>query len=185
MESSSDQISDIPVELRFSEDGSRPSAVVGLRDALAQKEMAYRLREVEEECETTIRQCKSILRQTDHRNPSAVLRWEIAELLMKFLRRQQERGFIVLNRIEAFAQGLGIAKSYVEAMLRFRNRYPDKSRIHSDIPWGKYYELVWFNDPSVMEEYEKTLALGKIWSTKEIQQMRKKANRTSRVATSS
>jgi hypothetical protein len=178
LESNTGKIGEVFVELRFSTDNPRPLAVVGLRDALVGKEMATQLRHVEEECDLTIRRCKSILEQAGRRNSDPLPRWEIGDLVEKFLEGQRELGFVILNHIATFAQGLGLAKSYVEAILRFRQRYPDKSLIRNDIGWGKYYELVWFNDPSVMRKIEQQVGTGGLL-TKGIQEIRKKANKGS------
>ena len=176
MESNTGKIREVSVELRFSGDNPRPLAVVGLGDALAGKEMADRLRQVEEECDLTIRHCKSILKQAGRRNRDAMVRWEIGDLVTKYLDREREEGFVVLNHVETFARGLGLAKSYVEAILRFRERYPDKSSIRNDISWGIYYELVWFNDPTTMKKIEEQVRTGGLLS-KGIQEIRKKANK--------
>jgi len=178
LESNTGKIREVSVELRFSGDNPRPLAIVGLGDALAGKEMADRLRQVEEECDLTIRQCKSILKEAGHRNPNPLVRWEIGDLVLKFLAREREQGFVILNHIETFAQGLAIAKSYLEAILRFRERYPDKSTIRNDIGWGKYYELVWFNDPVIMRKIEEQVRTGGLLS-KGIQELRKSANKES------
>jgi len=178
LESNTGKIREVSVELRFSGDNPRPLAIVGLGDALAGKEMADRLRQVEEECDLTIRQCKSILREAGRRNPDPLVRWETGDLVLKFLEKQREHGFVILNHVETFAKGLGLAKSYLEAILRFRDRYPDKSGIWKDIGWGKYYELVWFNDPTVMKKIEEQVRAGRLLS-KGIQEIRKKANKGS------
>ena len=178
MESNTEKIIEVFVELRFSGDNPRPLAVVGLGDALAGKEIAPRLEQVEEECALTIKQSKSILEQAGHRNSNPLVRWEIGDLVLKFLEKQREHGFVILNHVETFAKGLGLAKSYLEAILRFRERYPDKSGIWKDIGWGKYYELVWFNDPTIMKKIEEQVRTGGLLS-KGIQEIRKKANKGS------
>jgi hypothetical protein len=176
LESSTGKIEEISVELRFSGDNPRPLAIVGLGDALAGKEIAPRLRKLEEECDRTIRECKSILKGAGPRSRDPMIRWEIGDRVVKYLEREREEGFVVLNHVETFARGLGLAKSYVEAILRFRERYPDKSKIRTNISWGSYYELVWFNDPMIMKGVEEQVLTAGLLS-RGIQEIRKAANK--------
>ncbi|MCK4474993.1 hypothetical protein KAU30_04030 [Candidatus Bathyarchaeota archaeon] len=169
----------IPVEIRkiTNPDGtSRTGAVTYLEDVLSTPDVKDRLLTIEKEYMLLVQRCLQILKQirTPEGRPDARLRWELANTIYSFLNLNAKKiGVVLVDYKNALCEDLGISRSELHYVLRFRRIYMDLNELDAKINWSKYRELIDFTNDDMRKECETSIKKGKIKTDSEIRKFKK------------
>ena len=102
------------------------------------------------------------------------LQWKLADAVYSFTKRIEDDGYIFANFSEALARDVGMSKSQLNYLMKFRTRYPSIDQVSKEINWSKYRELMDFPDGKSRKQCETLILQGKIKSDTEIREFKRR-----------
>lgn len=102
------------------------------------------------------------------------LQWKLADEIYSFTKRIENDGYIFANISEALPRDVGMSKSQLNYLLKFRTYYPAIDQVSKEINWSKYRELMDFPDQKSRKQCETLIKTGKIKSDTEIRAFKRK-----------
>jgi hypothetical protein len=103
----------------------------------------------------------------------SLLRWKLADQIYSFIKQIEDNGYIFANLLEALPRDIGISKTQLSYLLKFRERYPFIHQVSKEINWSKYRELMDISEKNIRELCESLIKMGKIKSDKEIREFKR------------
>lgn len=150
----------------------RVGAVASMADALVIPNLKERIQTVEQKYQGLVLRCLAILNDSKRLRASARPRWKIGNEVVSFQKSKKE-GIYVCNIVEALSRDIGISKTQLNYILRFRRAYPKEEELNSRINWSKYRELMDFPDEKSRKKCEKLILSGRIKTDSEIRTFKK------------
>jgi hypothetical protein len=177
----------IPLEIQKIRDPNGSvsfKAIISLRDAINFSAESQKLIHIQDEYAKLVVLCQKLLAEirSGHKQMAdSQLQWKLADMIYSFIKRIEKDGFALANVGEAFPRDVGISKSQLNYLLKFRTRYPSVNGVSPKINWSKYRELMDFPEEKSRKQCEMLIKTGKIKSDTEIREFKRrlKANRIS------
>jgi hypothetical protein len=170
----------IPLEIlkiRDPDDKSRFKAIVSFQDAIANTSQSQKLIQIQNEYAKFVEDWQRLLKEI-RSNPefmaNSQLQWKLADEIYSFIKRIENDGYIFANVSEALPRDVGMSKSQLNYLLKFRTYYPSIDQVSKEINWSKYRELMDFPDQKSRKQCEKLIKTGKIKSDTEIREFKRK-----------
>src|SRR5437870_8057774 len=165
------------VELKFSSESGKVTAVVGLGDAVHNPGLEKELRELEVEYSKRLLDWRRTIRSLHNSRENHSQRWNLADDISTFQKWARTRGFELVNFRQALARDVSLSDTWITYLLKLRERYESPSLLDERIPWTRYHELLRFRDVYKMKQCEEQIKRGAVSSDSEIRKIRKIANR--------
>lgn len=174
----------IPVEIQRIRDPdgvSRFKAIVSLEDAIMNSSLNKKLIQIQKEYSDFIENCKIKLEginRTRKNRGNALLKWQLANIIYKFLKSLEMQGFILVNVTEALSRDLKISRRQINYLIEFRVTYPHITLIKREISWDKYKELLDIPNPSLRKICEQKILKGELRTRDDIRRFKKEMKQT-------
>lgn len=169
----------IPVEITkiTNPDGSsRTGAITYLEEVMSTPDIKNRLLTIEKEYALLVQRCLRTLKRirTPEGRSDAQLRWKLADAIFIFLNSNANKiGVIFVNYKNALSADLGVSKSELSYLLKFRSKYASLSELNDRINWSKYRELMDFTNDQLRKKCETLIKRGEITKDSEIRKFKK------------
>jgi hypothetical protein len=164
-------------EIRDPDGASRFKAIVSFQDAIAHTSHGQKLIQIQNEYTKFVDNCQRFLKEIRSNRKHMAdshLQWNLANEIYSFIRRIEDYGHIFANISEALPRDLGISKSQLNYLMKFRTYYPSINHVLKEINWSKYRELMDFPDEKSRKECEALIKIGKITTDTEIRAFKRK-----------
>ncbi|MEM2914422.1 MAG: hypothetical protein QXH91_03350 [Candidatus Bathyarchaeia archaeon] len=151
-------------------------AIISLRDAIGYANQSQKLIIIQKEYSKFLENCKEMIEkiENDHKSRSNPhLQWMLSDRIYSFMKWVENCGFIFTNIFETLSKEVGISKTQLRYLIRFRESYPSIDQVSREINWSKYRELLDISDKNKRLLCENLIKIGKIKSDKEIRKFKR------------
>jgi len=172
------------LKIRDPDGASRFKAIISFQDAIANTSQSQKLIQIQNEYTKLVDGCQRLLKEIRSNRKciaDSKLQWKLADEIYSFIKRIENDGYIFANVSEALPRDVGISKSQLNYLIKFRTYYPSVDQVSKEINWSKYRELMDFSDQKSRKECEKLIKMGRIKSDTEIREFKRKL-KTSRTS---
>jgi uncharacterized protein (UPF0210 family) len=145
--------------------------------ASADTSQSKKLIQIQDEYAKRISQLQSLWRtiEKNHKNKAdSLYQWKLADMIKTLSSFVESEGYFLTNATEALSRDVGISKSQLNYLRKFRDRYPSIDQVSEKINWSKYRELMDFSDDEMRKQCEALIKEGKIKSDGEIRAFKRK-----------
>ena len=138
----------IPLEIQKIRDPDGTShfrALVSFQDAIANTSQSQNLIQIQKEYAQLVSSCqKSLERIWSSRQLMADsrLQWKLANEIYSFIKLTEKAGYVFANVSEALSRDIGMSKSQLGYLIKFRTYYPSLKQVFKEINWSKYREIL-------------------------------------------
>lgn len=170
----------IPLEIlkiRDPDDTSRFKAIISFQDAIVDTSQSQKLIQIQNEYAKLVEGWQGLLKKIRNNRKfmaNSQLQWKLADEIYSFIKKIENDGYIFANVSEALPRDVGISKSQLNYLLKFRMFYPSIDQVSKEINWSKYRELMDFPDQKSRKQCETLIKAGKIKSDTEIREFKRK-----------
>jgi len=174
------KIMKIPLEIQRIRDPdgkSRFKAIVSFQDAIAHTSQSQKLIQIQTDYADLISECQRLqkeIRGNRKHMADSHLQWKLADSIYLFVKKIENDGFVFANFSEAFSRDVGMSKSQLNYLVKFRTYYRAIDHVSAGINWSKYRELMDFPDNHSRKQCEKLIRIGEIRSDKGIREFKRK-----------
>jgi hypothetical protein len=102
------------------------------------------------------------------------LQWKLADEIYSFDKKIEKDGYTFANVYEALSRDLGVSRSRLNYLMKFRTHYPSLTRVSKKINWSKYQEILDIKNSKVREICERKILSGEIRTDDQIRSLKKK-----------
>jgi hypothetical protein len=165
---------EIPLEIIKTKDPDGKSsfkAIVSFGDAIAHSEQSQKLIQIQNQyTELVDRWQKAFTELRSNRKLMADSKrqWRLADEIHLFSIRIEKDGYFFANASEALSRDLGVSKSRLNYLAKFRKHYPSIELVSPKINYSKYQEILDIRNPRVREECEKKILSGELQKDSDI-----------------
>ncbi len=173
----------IPVEILKlkSPDGVETyKAIISFQDAITDASQSEKLIQIQDEYSRRIEQLRKIWREVEKdRNSMANSRnqWKQADIIESLVRFVEDQGYFFTNIVEALSRDIGMSKSQLNYLRKFRKKYTTIDQVSDRINWSKYRELMDFSNDKLRKQCEALIIEGKITKDSEIRAFKRKVKK--------
>lgn len=170
----------IPLEIlkiRDPDGKIRFKAIISFQDAIARTSESQKLVQIQNEYAKCVDYWQRLLREirSDRKcMANSHIQWKLADAIYSFIKLIENDGYIFTNVSEALARDVGISKSQLSYLIKFRTHYPYIDQVSNEINWSKYRELMDFPDAKSRKECENLIKIGKIKTDTEIREFKRR-----------
>lgn len=170
----------VPVEilkLKGPDGVERYKAIISFKDAIADTSQSKRLIQIQDEYFNRVSQIQNLWRSIEknrENKASSHLQWTLADMINSLNKFVEGEGYFLTNEAEALSRDVGISRSQLNYLRKFRARYPSINQVSEKINWSKYRELMDFSNEKLRKQCEELIQEGKIKSDGEIRAFKKK-----------
>jgi len=170
----------IPLEIQRIRDpdgASHFKAIISFQDAIAHTSQSQKLIQIQNEYAELVDNCQRLLKEIRGNRKymaDSYLQWKLADEFYSFIKEVENDGFVFANVSEALPRDVGVSKSQLNYLLKFRTYYPAIDYVSKDINWSKYRELMDFPDQKSRNRCETLIKTGMIKSDSEIREFKRK-----------
>jgi uncharacterized protein (UPF0210 family) len=170
----------VPVEilkLRGPDGVERYKAIISFQDAIADTSQSGKLIHMQDEYAKRVAQLQNIWKavEKDRKNmANSKSQWRLADMINSLVKSVESEGYFLANTVEALSRDVGMSKSQLNYLRKFRERYPSIDQVSEKINWSKYRELMDFSDEKMRKQCEALIKEGKIKSDGEIRAFKRK-----------
>lgn len=170
----------IPVEilkLKNPDGVERYKAVISFQHAISDTSQSEKLIQIQNEYSQRIAQLQKIWKEVEKDRKSMANsknQWKQADIIESLVKFVEGQGYFFTNIVEALSRDVGMSKSQLNYLRKFRKRYPSIDLVSDRINWSKYRELMDFSDEKMRKQCETLIKEGKITSDKEIRAFKRK-----------
>jgi hypothetical protein len=170
----------IPIEilkLKNPDGVEKYKAIISLQDAIADTSQSKKLIHMQDEYAKRVSLLQTLWRtvEKNHENKSNSLnQWKLADAICSLNEFVENEGYFLANAVEAISRDVGLSKSQLNYLRKFRDRYPSIDQVSEKINWSKYRELMDFSNENMRKQCELLIKEGKIKSDGEIRDFKKK-----------
>lgn len=170
----------VPLEILKMRDPDGTSsfkAIISMQDAIAHTSQSQKLIQIQNEYTRLVAGCQRLLKdmRSSHRfKADSHLQWKFADEIYSFIKRIENDGYVFANVSDALPRDVGMSKSQLNYLLKFRTYYHSLDQVSKEINWSKYRELMDFPDQKSRKECEALIKMRKIKSDTEIRDFKRK-----------
>jgi hypothetical protein len=177
----------IPVEilkLKGPDGVERYKAIISFQDAIADTSQSGKLIQIQDEYVRRVAQMTNLwnaLEKNRQNMANSRNQWKLADMINSVVEFVEKEGYFLTNTVEALSRDVGMSKSQLNYLRKFRERYPSIDKVSDKINWSKYRELMDFSDEKMRKQCEALIIEGKIKTDSEIRAFKRrlKTRRTS------
>ncbi len=164
-------------KIRDPDGTSHFKAIISFQDAIADASQSQKLVRIQNEYTKLVEDCRRLLKEIWSNRKSMAdskNQWKLADSIYSFAKRIENEGYVFANLSEALPRDVGISKSQLNYLTKFRTYYPSIDKVSEGINWSKYRELMDFPNGESRKECESLIKRGKIKSDTEIREFKKR-----------
>lgn len=172
----------IPLEIQKIKDPDGSShfrAIVSFQDAIANTSQGQSLIQIQNEYARLIGKCqKSFGRIQSSRKLMAdsLLQWKLADKIYSFIKSIEKNGYVFANVSEALSRDIGMSRSQLGYLIKFRTYYPSIEQVSAEINWSKYREILDMRNPEGRKICERKILSGEIKTDHDIRVFKRAIN---------
>jgi hypothetical protein len=171
-------------EIRDPDGASRFKAIISFENAISHTSQSQNLIRIQNDYSKLVNRCQKLLKEikSNHKHMAdSYLQWRVANEIYSFVKRIENEGFVFANLSEALSRDVGISKSQLNYLIKFRTYYPTVNQVSKEINWSKYRELMDFPNQKSRKDCEALIKAGKIKTDTEIREFKRKI-KTSKIS---
>jgi hypothetical protein len=165
------------LEIKDPDGKSRFKAIVSFGDAIAHSEQSQKLIQIQNQyTEIVDRWQKRFkeLRSNRKLMSDSRLQWKLADEIHSFDKKIEKDGYIFANVSEALSRDLGVSKSRLNYLMKFRKYYPSIELVSPKINYSKYQEILDIRNSETRKTCEKKILSGELKTDSEIRAFKRK-----------
>jgi hypothetical protein len=158
----------IPVEIQKIRDPDGTShfkAIISFQDAIKNTSKSQNLIQIQKRYASLVDVCQKSLekiRSSKQLMADSQLQWKLANEIYSFIKMIEKDGYIFANVSEALPRDIGISRSQLNYLTKFRTYYPSIDQIFREINWSKYREILDIKIPEKRKICEQKILSGEI-----------------------
>lgn len=168
----------IPLEIlkiRDPDGISRFRAIISFQDAVSDTSQSQKLIQIQKEYIKFVDDCQKLLKQIKkNRRSDSQLQWKLADMIFSFIKRVENNEYIFANVSEAIPRDVGISKSQLNYLIKFRTYYPTVDLVYKEINWSKYREILDIRYPEVRKICVNKILSGELKTDRDIRDFKKR-----------
>lgn len=170
----------IPLEIMKIKDPdgeSRYKAIVSFGDAVAHPEQSQKLIMIQNQYAELVDRWQRMFKELSNSRKlmsDPHLQWKLADGIYSFDKRIEKDGYFFANASEALSRDLGVSKSRLNYLMKFRKYYPSIEFVSSRINYSKYQEILDIRNSKIREQCEKKILSGELRKDSEIRAFKRK-----------
>ena len=174
----------IPLEIQKIRDPDGATsfkAIISFQDAIAHSSQSQKLIQIQNEYTRHVDDWQRLLKEIRSNRrcmADSHLQWKLADDIYLFIKFIENDGYIFANVSEALSRDVGMSKSQLNYLIKFRTHYPSIDLVSKEVNWSKYRELMDFPDQQSRKQCEALIKAGRIRSDKEIREFKRKMKRS-------
>jgi hypothetical protein len=156
---------------------SRFKAIVSFGDAIAHSEQSQRLIQIQNQYTAMVDRWQKMfteLRNSRRLMSDSHLQWKLADEIYSFDKRIEKAGYFFANASEALSRDLGVSRSRLRYLMKFRKHYPSIEFVSPKINYSKYQEILDIRNPKIREQCEKKILSGELRKDSDIRAFKRK-----------
>ena len=164
-------------KIRDPDGTSRFKAIVSLQDAIAHSSHSQKLVQIQDEYSKSVDNWQRMLEQirSSRRNEAdSQFQWKLADAIYSFVKWIENNNYIFANFSEALTRDVGMSRSRLNYLMKFRTYYPFIDRVHKKINWSKYQEILDIRSVEARKICEKRILSGKIRTDRDVRDFKKR-----------
>jgi len=159
-------------------------AIISFGDAIAHSEQSQKLIQIQNQYTELVNRWQKMF--TELRNNRRLMadsqkQWKLADEIYSFGKRIEKEGYFFANSSEALSRDLGVSKSRLNYLMKFRKYYPSIELVSPKINYSKYQEILDIKNPQIRQECEKKIISGELTKDSEIRAFKRKYRRSGAV----
>jgi len=174
----------IPLEIQKIKDpdgASRFRAIVSFQDAIADTSQSQKLIQIQKEYMILVKDGQRLLKEVRGNKKSMAdsqLQWSLADKIYSFIKRIENDGYVFANVSEALPRDIGLSKSQLNYLIKFRTYYPLINQVHKEVNWSKYREILDMRSPELRKICENKILSGEIKTDHDVRMFKRNSRKT-------
>jgi hypothetical protein len=170
------------VKIRDPDGETRFKAIVSFQDAIAHTSQSQKLIEIQNDYAKLVDSSQKLLKEIwNNRKHMADshLQWKLANAIYSFLKRVEKDGYVFANVTEALSGDIGMSKSQLTYLIKFRTYYPTIDQVPREINWSKYREILDIGASEARRICEKKILAGEIKTDHDLRDFKRRLRKIS------
>lgn len=179
----------VPLEIQKIRDpdgANRFRAIVSFQDAIADTSQSQKLIQIQKEYTILVGNGQRLLKEIRGNKKSMAdsqLQWSLADKIYSFIKRIENDGYIFANVAEALSRDIGVSKSQLDYLIKFRTYYPSIDypsidQVYKEINWSKYREILDMRSSELRKICENKILSGEIKTDHDIRIFKRNSRKT-------
>ncbi len=174
----------IPLEIQKIRDpagASRFRALVSFQDAIADTSQSQKLIQIQKEYTILVSNGQRLLKEIRGNKKSMAdsqRQWSLADKIYSFIKRIENDGYVFANVSEALPRDIGLSKSQLNYLIKFKTYYPSIDQVYKEINWSKYREILDMRSPELRKICENKILSSEIKTDHDIRMFKKNSRKT-------
>lgn len=164
-------------KIRDPDGTSRFKAIVSLQDAITHSSQSQKLIQIQNEYSKSVDSWQRMLEQirSSRRNMAdSQFQWKLADEIYSFVKWIENKNYIFANFPEALTRDVGMSRSQLNYLIKFKTYYPSIDRVHEEINWSKYREILDIRSAEARKICEKRILSGEIRTDRDIRDFKRR-----------
>lgn len=164
------------MKIRDPDGKSRFKAIVSFGDAIAHSEQSQKLIQIQNEYTAMVNRWQkkfTELRNSRKLMSDSHLQWKLADEIYSFDKGIEKDGYFFANASEALSRDLGVSRSRLRYLMKFRKYYPSLEFVSPKINYSKYQEILDIRNPKTRKQCEEKILSGELTKDSEIRAFKK------------
>jgi hypothetical protein len=165
------------VKIRDPDGESRFMAIVSFQDAITHTSHSNRLIEIQNDYAKLVNSSQESVKEvwSDRKcMADSHLQWKLANAIYSFVKRVEKDGYVFANVTEALSRDVGMSKSQLTYLIKFRTYYPTIDQVSRKINWSKYREILDIRASEARRICEKKIFAGEIKTDHDLRDFKKR-----------
>lgn len=170
----------IPLEIQKIKDPdgtTRFKAIVSFQDAIAHTSQSRKLIQIQNEYSKHVNEWQKMLKEIrssrKHMSDSK-LQWKLADEIYSFAKWIEDNDYIFANISESLTRDVGMSRSQLSYLIKFRTYYPSVDNVSNEINWSKYREILDIRRETTRKNCERKILSGEIRTDRDIRDYKRK-----------
>jgi len=170
----------IPLEIQKIRDpngSSRFKAIVSFQDAITHSSQSQKLIQIQNKYSKSVdgwRRMLKEIRSSRKNMADSELQWKIADEIYSFVKCIENNGYAFANVSEALPRDVGMSRSQLNYLIKFRTHYPSIDHVSKEINWSKYREILDIRSVEARKICEKRILSGEIRTDRDIRDFKRR-----------
>jgi hypothetical protein len=170
------------IKMRDPDGETRFKAIVSFQDGIAHTSESQKLIKIQNDYSELATSSQKSLKEiwsNRKRMADSHLQWKLANAIYSFIKRVEKDGYAFANVTEALARDVGMSKSQLGYLIRFRTYYPTIDQVSKEINWSKYREIIDIRSSRTRRICEEKILAGEIKTDQDLRDFKRGFGKTS------
>jgi len=170
------------VKIKDPDGETRFKAIVSFQDAIAHTSHSQQLIKIQNDYSELVTSSQNLLKEiwsNRQHMADSHLQWRLANTIYSFVKRVEKDGYAFANVTETLSRDVGMSKSQVTYLIKFRTYYPTMDQVSGEINWSKYREIIDIRSSRARAICEKKILAGEIKTDHDLRDFKRRLEKTS------